>query len=127
MSFAPLLLSRIQFGLVIYFHVLFPAFTIGIASWLASLEWRWLRTRETVWRDLYVFWLKCSCPASRTAAGHVALHRAADADHPGGRRAAGHAGLRAGRAGVLLPAILGYTWWSYSVFKGEIAADVGCH
>jgi cytochrome bd ubiquinol oxidase subunit II len=28
---------------------------------------------------------------------------------------------------VLLPAILGYTWWSYSVFKGKIAADVGYH
>ena len=58
MSFDPLLLSRIQFGFVVSFHILFPAFTIGIASWLAFLEWRWLRTRETVWRDLYVFWLK---------------------------------------------------------------------
>lgn len=28
---------------------------------------------------------------------------------------------------VLLPAILGYTWWSYSVFKGKVAADVGYH
>lgn len=28
---------------------------------------------------------------------------------------------------VLLPAILGYTWWSYSVFKGKIAADVCYH
>lgn len=58
MSFDPLLLSRIQFGFVISFHILFPAFTIGIASWLAFLEWRWLRTRDAVWRDLYVFWLK---------------------------------------------------------------------
>ncbi|MEZ0471356.1 cytochrome ubiquinol oxidase subunit I [Luteimonas salinilitoris] len=53
-----LLLSRIQFGFVISFHVLFPAFTIGLSSWLAFLEWRWLRTRETVWRDLYFFWLR---------------------------------------------------------------------
>ena len=53
-----LLLSRIQFGFVISFHVLFPAFTIGLSSWLAFLEWRWLRTRETVWRDLYFFWMK---------------------------------------------------------------------
>ncbi|AJC46406.1 MULTISPECIES: cytochrome ubiquinol oxidase subunit I [Xanthomonas] len=53
-----LLLSRIQFGFVISFHVLFPAFTIGLSSWLAFLEWRWLRTRDTVWRDLYFFWLK---------------------------------------------------------------------
>ncbi|MGH8032142.1 MAG: cytochrome d ubiquinol oxidase subunit II [Luteimonas sp.] len=28
---------------------------------------------------------------------------------------------------VLLPAILGYTYWSYSVFKGKIAADAGYH
>ena len=27
----------------------------------------------------------------------------------------------------LLPAILGYTWWSYSVFKGKVAADAGYH
>ncbi|MHC9083396.1 cytochrome ubiquinol oxidase subunit I [Luteimonas sp. RIT-PG2_3] len=53
-----LLLSRIQFGFVISFHILFPAFTIGLASWLAFLEWRWLRTRDTLWRDLYFFWLK---------------------------------------------------------------------
>ncbi|MFC6840587.1 cytochrome ubiquinol oxidase subunit I [Xanthomonas theicola] len=52
------LLSRIQFGFVISFHVLFPAFTIGLSSWLVFLEWRWLRTRDTLWRDLYFFWLK---------------------------------------------------------------------
>ena len=53
-----LLLARIQFGFVISFHVLFPAFTIGLSSWLAFLEFRWLRTRDPVWRDLYFFWLK---------------------------------------------------------------------
>ena len=53
-----LLLSRIQFGFVISFHILFPSFTIGLASWLAFIEWRWLRTRDNTWRDLYFFWLK---------------------------------------------------------------------
>jgi len=53
-----LLLSRIQFGFVISFHILFPAFTIGLASWLAFIEWRWLRTRDDLWRDVYFFWLK---------------------------------------------------------------------
>ncbi|QSX79322.1 cytochrome ubiquinol oxidase subunit I [Agrilutibacter solisilvae] len=53
-----LLLSRIQFGFVISCHIVFPAFTIGLASWLAFLEWRWLRTRDALWRDLYFFWLK---------------------------------------------------------------------
>ena len=56
--FSPLFLSRVQFGFVISFHILFPAFTIGLASWLAFLEFRWLRTREDLWRDLYFFWLK---------------------------------------------------------------------
>jgi len=55
---SPLLLSRIQFGFVISFHILFPAFTIGLAHWLAFIEWRWLRTRADVWRDLYFFWLR---------------------------------------------------------------------
>src|SRR3546814_8671910 len=55
---SPLFLSRVQFAFVISFHILFPAFTIGLAHWLAFLEWRWLRTRESLWRDLYFFWLK---------------------------------------------------------------------
>ena len=55
---SPLFLSRVQFGFVISFHILFPAFTIGLASWLAFIEWRWLRTRGDLWRDLYFFWLK---------------------------------------------------------------------
>lgn len=53
-----LLLSRIQFGFVVSFHVLFPAFTIGLSSWLTFLEWRWLRTRDPVWRELYFFWMR---------------------------------------------------------------------
>lgn len=28
---------------------------------------------------------------------------------------------------VLLPMILGYTWWSYRVFRGKVAADAGYH
>lgn len=53
-----LLLSRIQFGFVISFHILFPAFTIGLAHWLAFVEWRWLKTKDSFWRDIYFFWLK---------------------------------------------------------------------
>ncbi|HEX7114676.1 MAG TPA: cytochrome ubiquinol oxidase subunit I [Steroidobacter sp.] len=53
-----LLLSRIQFGFVVSFHIIFPAFTIGLASWLAFLAGAYLRTRRTLWRELYLFWLK---------------------------------------------------------------------
>ncbi len=52
------LLSRIQFGFVMSFHILFPAFTIGLASWLAFLEALWLKKRTPLLRDLYFFWLK---------------------------------------------------------------------
>lgn len=53
-----LLLSRIQFGFVISFHIIFPAFTIGLASWLAFLAGAYLKTKRTIWRELYLFWLK---------------------------------------------------------------------
>lgn len=58
MDLDPLLLSRIQFGWTVSFHVLFPAFTIGLASWLAVLSGLWVTTNNTVYRDLYDFWIK---------------------------------------------------------------------
>jgi cytochrome d ubiquinol oxidase subunit I len=53
-----LLLARIQFGFTISFHIIFPAITIGLASYLFVLEACWLKTRKTVFRDLYAYWLK---------------------------------------------------------------------
>jgi cytochrome d ubiquinol oxidase subunit I len=52
------LLSRIQFGFVMSFHIIFPAFTIGLASWLAFTAGMYLKTRRALWRELYLFWLK---------------------------------------------------------------------
>ena len=54
----PVLLSRIQFAFTVSFHILFPAFTIGLASWLAVLEWRWLKTGNPVYADIYRMWVK---------------------------------------------------------------------
>jgi cytochrome d ubiquinol oxidase subunit I len=54
----PLILARIQFGFVVSFHFLFPAFTIGLASYLFVLEGLWLFTRDSTYRALYQFWLK---------------------------------------------------------------------
>ncbi len=51
-------LARIQFGFTIAFHIVFPALTIGLASFLAVLEGCWLKTGRTVYRDLYHFWIK---------------------------------------------------------------------
>jgi cytochrome d ubiquinol oxidase subunit I len=53
-----LLLSRLQFGFTIAFHILFPAFTIGLASFLAVLEGLWLSTRRAAFKTLYLFWVK---------------------------------------------------------------------
>jgi len=53
-----LLLARIQFGFTISFHIVFPALTIGLASYLAVLESLWLRTRRQVYLDLYHFWIR---------------------------------------------------------------------
>lgn len=49
-------LARIQFGFTISFHIVFPAITIGLASYLAVLEGLWLWKKDTVYRDLYHFW-----------------------------------------------------------------------
>jgi cytochrome bd ubiquinol oxidase subunit I len=49
-------LARIQFGFTVSFHIVFPAITIGLASYLAVLEGLWLWKREEVYRDLYHFW-----------------------------------------------------------------------
>ena len=54
----PLLLARIQFAFTISFHIVFPAFTIGLASFLAVLEWKWLRSGDKIYQDLYKFWIK---------------------------------------------------------------------
>ena len=54
----PILLARIQFAFTISFHIIFPAFTIGLASFLAITEWRWLATGKEVYRDIYKFWVK---------------------------------------------------------------------
>ncbi len=53
-----LMLSRIQFGFTVAFHIIFPAFTIGLACWLARLEFEWLRTGDQLYKNLYKFWVK---------------------------------------------------------------------
>jgi cytochrome bd ubiquinol oxidase subunit I len=51
-------LARLQFAFTMSFHILFPAITIGLASYLAVLELLWLRSRRQVFLDLYHFWIK---------------------------------------------------------------------
>lgn len=52
------LLARIQFAFTIGFHITFPAFTIGLASWLAVVEGLYLKTGNQVYEALYKMWIK---------------------------------------------------------------------
>jgi cytochrome d ubiquinol oxidase subunit I len=54
----PLLLSRVQFAWVIGWHILLPAFTIGLASFVAFLEGGYALTKRPVFLDLSQFWLR---------------------------------------------------------------------
>lgn len=58
MELDPVLLARIQFAFTISFHIIFPAITIGLASFLAVIEWRWLATGNQLFQDIYKFWVK---------------------------------------------------------------------
>ncbi|ETS31009.1 cytochrome bd-I ubiquinol oxidase subunit 1 apoprotein [Photorhabdus khanii NC19] len=51
-------LARIQFAFTVSFHIIFPAITIGLASFLAVLEGLWLKTRHSDYKELYHFWSK---------------------------------------------------------------------
>lgn len=51
-------LARVQFAFTVSFHIIFPAITIGLASYLAVLEGLWLTKKNPIYRDLYHFWSK---------------------------------------------------------------------
>jgi len=50
--------ARAQFGFTIALHIIFPAFSIGLASYLAVLEAGWLITKKPMFLDAYKYWLK---------------------------------------------------------------------
>ena len=52
------MLARAQFAFTMSFHIVFPAFSIGLASYLAVLEARWLLTGREVFLNLFNYWLK---------------------------------------------------------------------
>lgn len=54
----PELLARLQFAFVVSFHIVFPALSIGLASWLTVLEFRWLRTGNPIYAEVYKHWVK---------------------------------------------------------------------
>ena len=52
------LLARIQFGFTVSFHIIFPAFSIGLSAFIATLEILWLRSGEAHYHTLARFWTK---------------------------------------------------------------------
>jgi cytochrome d ubiquinol oxidase subunit I len=91
-----LLLARIQFAFTISFHIIFPAISIGLASFLAILEWRWIKTGDAVYRDLYQFWIKIFSVAF--AMGVV--------------------------SGVVMSYQIGTNWSEFSLFAGNITGPL---
>ncbi len=58
MPFDPILLARIQFAFTISFHIIFPAFTIGLAGYLTCVEALYLKTKDSTYQEIYKFWVK---------------------------------------------------------------------
>lgn len=55
-GFSAELLARIQFAFTVSFHFIFPAFSIGTASYLAVLIALWLWKRDTIYLKLFEYW-----------------------------------------------------------------------
>lgn len=51
-------LARLQFAFTVSFHIIFPAFSIGLASFLAVLNALWLRGRDETYLTLFNYWKK---------------------------------------------------------------------
>ena len=57
-AFDVLLLSRLQFAFVIGFHILLPAFTVGLASYIALLEGLYFVGRREIYLRISNFWIR---------------------------------------------------------------------
>ena len=58
MTLDPVILSRIQFFWVVSFHILLPAFTVGLACYITVLEGLYLKTKDHAYFRISVFWTK---------------------------------------------------------------------
>jgi len=52
------LLARFQFAFTVSFHIVFPAFSIGLANYLAVLNALWLKTGDQTYLTLFDYWKK---------------------------------------------------------------------
>jgi len=57
-AFSAETLARFQFAFTISFHIIFPAFSIGLANYLTVLNGLWLRTKDETYLTLFNYWKK---------------------------------------------------------------------
>jgi cytochrome bd ubiquinol oxidase subunit I len=57
MALDGVLLSRLQFAWTIGYHILWPAYTIGISGFIVLLSVRWIATGRALYRELLQFWI----------------------------------------------------------------------
>ncbi|TFW00425.1 cytochrome ubiquinol oxidase subunit I [Oxalobacteraceae bacterium OM1] len=57
-GFDPVIIARVQFAFTIAFHIIFPAFSIGLSAFIATLEVRWLISGQAHLHTLARFWTK---------------------------------------------------------------------
>ncbi len=57
-SFTAETLARMQFAFTVSFHIIFPSFSIGLASYLAVLNGLWIKTRDDTYLTLFTYWKK---------------------------------------------------------------------
>src|SRR5712691_12799895 len=58
MELDPVLLARLQFAFTVTFHIIFPAFTIGLSAYIATVLLLWIATGREHFHRLARFWTK---------------------------------------------------------------------
>jgi cytochrome d ubiquinol oxidase subunit I len=58
MTLDTITLSRLQFAFTIGYHIIWPAYSIGIAGFIVLLNALWLRTGKALYQDLMRFWIR---------------------------------------------------------------------
>ncbi len=79
MALDPVLLSRVQWAWVIAWHILLPAFTVGLASYIAVLEGLYLFTGREIWFRISGFWTGYSPSRSGWASSPASSCRSSSA------------------------------------------------
>jgi cytochrome d ubiquinol oxidase subunit I len=96
MDFDPVFVARLQFAFTITFHIIFPAFTIGLSAYIATLLVMWIRTGRERHQRLARFWTRIF--AVSFAMGVV--------------------------SGIVLSYQFGTNWSRFSVFAGNIVGPL---